>query len=295
MIAKLNRPDQMPGIEPSMRGPLVLSGLFHVILFTITAVGIPFVVQDKIEIITTPITIEVVDLDEMTQTTRVSKPSKSHEKPQKEPPPRKPAPPQMTADAPPDLTLPKPDKVEEPPEESLPEALVPPPLPKSKPAFKKPPPKPEATKVAKPKDQQDFQSLLKNLIPEEPIVIDSTNDGSADSSAPGQISNLADKLTVSEVDALRAQLAQCWNVLSGARYAEDLVVEVRAYINPDRTLYRAEILDQGRYNRDSHFRAAADAALRALRNPRCSPLALPPEKYEQWKTTRIKFDPRDML
>ena len=63
----------------------------------------------------------------------------------------------------------------------------------------------------------------------------------------------------------------------------------------DGTVKNAGVLDIGRYNRDSAFRAAADSALRALRNPRCSPLKLPPEKYDQWKTIVINFDPQDML
>jgi len=57
----------------------------------------------------------------------------------------------------------------------------------------------------------------------------------------------------------------------------------------------ATILDQGRYNSDSYFRAAADAAVRALRNPQCSPLELPPDKYDQWNVTVIRFDPSQFL
>jgi hypothetical protein len=39
----------------------------------------------------------------------------------------------------------------------------------------------------------------------------------------------------------------------------------------------------------------AESALRALRNPRCSPLALPPEKYQQWQEMIFNFNPKDML
>lgn len=297
MIAQLNRPDRVLRLDPSMKGPLIASSLFHLVLFVMTAVGIPFVVQDKIETITTPITIEVVDLDEMTQTTRDAKPRDPEEQVEDvKPPPQKPRPPEMTADAPPDLNAVPLDKPEEV-EESLPEANIPPPVPTTKPDFKRPKPEPETTKTAKPAPQQDFQSLLKNLIPDEPVVIDSSNDGIDEpvESAPSQIAEIGQQLSVSELDALRYQLSQCWNVLAGAKFAEDLVVQVRAYVRQDRTLYRADVLDRARYNSDSHFRAAADAALRALRNPRCTPLALPPEKYNQWKTIVINFDPSEML
>ena len=41
--------------------------------------------------------------------------------------------------------------------------------------------------------------------------------------------------------------------------------------------------------------AAADSAVRAVRNPKCSPLELPADKYDQWKRIDFTFDPRDML
>ncbi len=81
----------------------------------------------------------------------------------------------------------------------------------------------------------------------------------------------------------------------GARNAETLVVEVLIEVNPDRTVQSAQVVDQMRLGTDPYFRAAAESALRALRNPKCSPLELPPDQYEQWKTIRFNFDPRDML
>jgi hypothetical protein len=46
---------------------------------------------------------------------------------------------------------------------------------------------------------------------------------------------------------------------------------------------------------DPFFRSAAESALRAVLNPRCNPLRLPPEKYEQWQTMTLNFDPREMF
>ena len=111
----------------------------------------------------------------------------------------------------------------------------------------------------------------------------------------GQIARLADQLTISELDAFKYQLEPCWNVPAGAKFAENLAVEIRVSMNRDGTVNKSSVLDRGRYNRDSAFRAAADSALRALRNPRCSPLKLPSEKYEQWKSIVINFDPQQML
>ncbi len=57
----------------------------------------------------------------------------------------------------------------------------------------------------------------------------------------------------------------------GARDAKDLVVEIRAAVNPDGTVTRADIVDTGRVNSDPLFRAAAEAPRRAFFNPACQP------------------------
>lgn len=295
-MQKATSPDDFLGLDPSMKGPFLASTLFHVLLLVITTVGLPFVVTDHMTI-SQPLSVEIVAIDKVTQTNRVAAPVKKPEETEKPPPKQEhEKPPQVTSETPPDLTQPKaPDIKDQKPAEKAEPVPVPKPQAKvEKPKQKPTPPKPDATKVEKPTQQNDFQSLLKNLTPD--LAEESPNESdSTDPAAQSQIANLSDRLTMSEEDALRRQLSQCWNILAGAKYAEDLVVEVRLTVNRDRTLNQAVILDQGRYNRDSHFRAAADAALRALRNPRCSPLLLPPEKYEEWKTTIIRFDPREML
>ena len=100
---------------------------------------------------------------------------------------------------------------------------------------------------------------------------------------------------MSEIDALRRQLEGCWYIPTGARDVETMVVEIEMDINPDRTLRRAVILDQNRYNRDSFFRAVADSVVRAVRHPACSPFDLPPAKYDDWKRTTINFNAKDMF
>ena len=46
---------------------------------------------------------------------------------------------------------------------------------------------------------------------------------------------------------------------------------------------------------DPFFRAAAESARRAFFHPLCTPLRLPPEKYESWKTFEIALSPKDIL
>lgn len=288
-------------LSTDMQGPLIVSLLLHVMIVVGFSVGLPHLAKKSPMIVSPPVSVEIVNIDLMTQTNKVAPTQKKEEPPTPEKPsPQKPEPAKMTAEAPPDLLQPKapevPDPVPMPEEVEKPEPIQPKEI-KKKPEPPKKKTEPKVTKKPQDVQQNDFASLLKNLTPDaneqvEEQPDDAVKDAPAES---GQIARLADTLSISEQDALRRQLGRCWNVMAGAKYAEDLVVEVRVFMNPDRTVNRASILDQGRYNRDSHFRAAADAAIRALRNPRCSPLQLPPDKYEQWQTILINFDPRDML
>ena len=84
-------------------------------------------------------------------------------------------------------------------------------------------------------------------------------------------------------------------LLRSGSEAEDLAVDIRVIVREDRTVERASIVDESRYARDDRYRAAAESALRAVRDPRCSPLNLPPEKYSLWRDMIVTFDPKDML
>lgn len=111
----------------------------------------------------------------------------------------------------------------------------------------------------------------------------------------GDKASLGESLTMSERDALRRQLEGCWNVPFGARDAESLRVEILLTVNPDRTLKEAKVVDKARYKSDTMFRAAADSALRAVRNPLCMPYDLPHDKAEVWKQVTVTFDPTQMF
>jgi hypothetical protein len=95
---------------------------------------------------------------------------------------------------------------------------------------------------------------------------------------------------------VRERLKACWIVPAGAYNAENLAIDVQAEFNQDATLKAETLIDTNdRYNRDPYFKAAADSALRALRNPACDPLPLPPGKYDQWSSMTFRFDPKEML
>jgi hypothetical protein len=103
-------------------------------------------------------------------------------------------------------------------------------------------------------------------------------------------------LTLSEIDAVRQQIARCWNLPAGAKDVEETVIDVSVTMNPDGMVREAHLKGGGaRMRTDSFYRAVAESALRAVLNPRCQPFKLPREKYDQWKNMTLSFNPREMF
>lgn len=88
--------------------------------------------------------------------------------------------------------------------------------------------------------------------------------------------------------AVREQIRPCWN--SPAMKSPG-IVPVVVQMGRDARPVRAEPRDKGKYASDANYRAAADAGVRAVLNPRCQPWPLPLDKYESWKTITLNFDP----
>ena len=96
----------------------------------------------------------------------------------------------------------------------------------------------------------------------------------------------------SDFDRLRAHLSKCWDLPVGSAGADTLIVDIIVTSDRDGTVLSAEIKDKTRYKTDRAFKAAAAEAQRATLE--CSPLPLPPEKYDQWKSFVFAFDPRSL-
>ena len=90
-------------------------------------------------------------------------------------------------------------------------------------------------------------------------------------------------LSLSEEDALKAQIFGCWSVPLGLPFNEDLLVRIKLKLNPDGTIRKSEILDHARMNRpgQSFYKVLAESALRAVKL--CQPLRVPTTGYERWK------------
>lgn len=299
--------DRWMDVPEGMKTPLIVSGIFHIALVIVAIVGLPYFksVPDPMESAAIP--VEILPIAEMTTTNRMPVKAKpAPEKPPEEKPIQKekpPTPPKVDAVEPPkEITPPKPPKAAE---KAKPKPVTPPPpdemaLEKTK-EEPKPKEKPqeaaEEKKKEEPKeDSQQFTNLLKNLQDSDPVVEDDLPESkTAEAPAPSPLASFSQQLTMSELDALRQQLSRCWSIQAGARYAEELVVEVRLIVSPERRVLSATVVDQWRYNQDSYFRAAADSAIRAVNSPQCETLVLNPDKYDSWKDMIVTFDPREML
>jgi colicin import membrane protein len=213
-------------------------------------------------------------------------------KPEEKPVEKKPEPPKPVAENKP-KDEPKPiEKKPEPPKvDPIAEAL------KSE-DTKKPVPKPEAKATPpqppKPKQERTFdQSKIAALLDKRDPTRQAATGAALNSSASlGTARGTAATLSQSELDALRARLTKLWNVQAGTERPEELIVEIRIRLTPDRRLAaQPEVVSRGSSPR---YQAAADAAMRAVLEGQPYDM-LQTATYEQWKDMIVTFDPRQMF
>jgi len=103
------------------------------------------------------------------------------------------------------------------------------------------------------------------------------------------------KLTLTEQDALKAQIFGCWSIPLGLPYSDNLIVRIKLELKPDGRLIKQEILDHARMNKpgENFYKILAESVLRAVQL--CQPFRVPTTGYERWKDMVLKFDAREML
>jgi outer membrane biosynthesis protein TonB len=180
-------------------------------------------------------------------------------------------------------------------------------------AAKEPAPKPEAKKPEeKPAKQKQAQTPPKKPAPAKPKrdfntdriaallnkIPDAANepapalpsDEEPSKKVRGQSNGTEMTMSVNEIDALRARIAQCWSPPPGGLGAEQIVVKLRLKLNEDGTLIGyPSVANSGS---SPFFQAAADSAVRAVYQ--CQPYTLPSDKYALWRDMILNFDPSDM-
>lgn len=239
------------------------------------------------------------------------------------PPPPPPTPPPPAPPPPVIPPPPAPAPVRTPTPPPPPPAPAPPPPPPPPPPPRPEPPKPEPPKVEAPKPPQpkpepakpvqqamSFDDMLKNVQkmaqpnqpparPAQPVQPTQTAQAQR---PPGPIApnpptapsapTLGDWTpSASDTDAIRNTVAPCWSVDAGRMNARSLKVELRIFLAPDGSVRDAEILTRGG---DTNQRAAAEAARRAVLNPRCNKLPLPADQLGKVPSMIFVFDPKDL-
>ncbi len=155
---------------------------------------------------------------------------------------------------------------------------------------KKPKPSPQADK------KHDFNTdriaALLNKIPDaggQPAAKDAPED-TPKKPVHGQSNGTQMTMSVNDIDALRAKIAQCWSPPPGGLGADQIVVKIRLQLNEDGTLTGyPSVANSGS---SPFFQAAADSAVRAVYQ--CQPYTLPAEKFSVWRDMILNFDPRQM-
>ena len=266
-----------------MSKSILLSSAFHALIIILTIVTLPFVAKKPLDL-PPLISVELIQISEKTNIPFAPKAKKIIEKIKEEEEKlvSEQAPPKKVKKIKPEA-IPMPDQKVE----------------KIKQLDDKQNPEVEDTKV---KQVSEFEK--KEIFDPTNIaaLIDKSKENLAETDVKSnKITQSQDKslnnvgLTLSEEDALKAQIFGCWSIPLGLPYNENLMVRIKLKLKPDGTIIDSEILDHARMNKpgQNFYKVLAESALRAIQL--CQPLRVPSTGYERWKDLQLNFDAREML
>ena len=266
-----------------MSKSILLSSAFHALIIILTIVSLPFVAKKPLDL-PPLISVELIQISEKTNIPFAPKAKKIIEKIKEEEKKlvSEQAPPKKVKKIKPEA-IPMPDQKVE----------------KIKQVDDKQNPEVEDTKV---KQVSEFEK--KEIFDPTNIaaLIDKSKENLAETDVKSnKIAQSQDKslnnvgLTLSEEDALKAQIFGCWSIPLGLPYNENLMVRIKLKLKPDGTIIDSEILDHARMNKpgQNFYKVLAESALRAIQL--CQPLRVPSTGYERWKDLQLNFDAREML
>ena len=257
------------------RQALIGAGVAHIVLLAALSLGwqlqrTPLAPAEDM------IPVEFVDIAEAPRVTEAPAPSiKAAPQETMAPAPAPPAPPTPTASV---------DAV--PPPEKKPEV---------KPEPEKPAPS-KAKPDAKPLDTSLLSNLIDKALPKAKIKpLDTSDLASKIAAAAPKTARIDPRAAATLAQAIKAQVAPCWNPPIGGADVRDMTVVIRANYGRDgRVIGTPTVSSQtGATTGNSDYaRAFAETARRAVL--RCSPLTLPENQYDLWKSVEINFDPKSM-
>ncbi len=263
---------------------LIYSITFHSALVLLTILSLPFMLREPIDLppIVSMELIQITDKTSIPYAPKARKIIEENKKKEKERLVSEQAPPAAKAKE-------KPDRI---------------PLPNEKKEEKKLVKKKQNPEEIKPEIRQASEFEKKEIIDTNQIaaLIDKAKEEEAVKqkktdkvTQSSQKNSFATGLTLSQEDALRAQIFGCWSVPLGLPYDENLLVRIKLQLKKDGTIMKSEILDHQRMNKPGQkfYKVLAESALRAVRL--CQPLKVPPTGYDKWKDLQLNFNPTEML
>ena len=299
-----------------MRYGAAISGLLHTIIVLLILVGLPKILQSERKGVV-PVAVEIVSQDEFARLPehRKPKPRKSplkapersitRKSPKQAAQPPEPLPNTAVKTAPPippnleTEVVPKPKR--------KPDAKPSLPKPKPKPkqlaasSKKKPGPRPKKKPKLPLDKEKQFLSVLKNLEKQKKLSkLGATKKEDKLAKRTEQKFRRSQfeqrRIAAQLSEAIKRQVSPCWKIQAGAKNAANMEVAIWMRFNQDGSLSAVpQIQDRGRLGNDPFFRAVAESALRALRDPSCVPIKLPYKHYDMWREIVLNFDPKEAL
>lgn len=290
------------------RQSLLLAGAAHIVLLAILSLGLKLTAP----LVPPPeksVPVEIVDISDVPRVTEKPKPSikaapqETVEATAPEPEPTPPAPAPAPAPEPEPLPAPapKPEPVKPPPPKAEKATPADKPAPdkaeKPKPDAKPAPPKPEKAKPA-PKllDAEALSNLLDKSLPKAKTKpLDTSALAKTIEKAMPTTARVDPRATATLIQAIRAQVAPCWNPPIGGADVKKMTVLLHIEVNRDGSIVgRPSVVSQTGVTgaNGDYARAFAETARRAVL--RCAPLKLPADLYDLWKAVEINFDPSEM-
>ncbi len=133
------------------------------------------------------------------------------------------------------------------------------------------------------KESQGKWELLQNNVIER-----NGNQNSKTKNSP--INKTVDSVELKEINEVHKHIAKFWIVPNGCLGVNSCSVKLRLKIDKSGNIIESTIVNKDKMN-DPVFKALAESALRAVRDPRCSPLPINLAKYELWKEIIVNFAP----
>ncbi|MGQ3672365.1 cell envelope biogenesis protein TolA [Xanthobacter sp. TB0136] len=194
----------------------------------------------------------------------------------------KPAEPQPKAD---DAPKNEPKPAETKPQQEA--ALQPAPLPPRRPPVPRTPPRPvESDAPARDFSTDEIKELLDKRTPNRQVA---SGGEVSDTTSLGSPQGTAATLSMSEIDAFRARMRQCWNT-TGIPNDQPVYVDVRVDLKPDGSLAGEPQVMRG--TAPPYGPVLARTAIAAL--VRCQPFTMfRKETYNQWKSMDLTFRPQE--